>query len=292
MSIKKDTLQLLWATSFGMCAFPGCGQELICSETQDIIGHVCHIVAQKPTGPRGDASYTSEQLDQFDNLLLLCPIHHAIVDKDTAKYTVEALKDMKALHYARTKERLQDGLPWKVNISQIYYLNIPRLASLPTKNLCMLNMDIMGQHKCLHSLGFELNVILREYTGVLNQLEVCARPLDSDWEGFTAGQIISFDDNFRTKNVPGLDEYNSSKFCLTGNLDADPILYKKVGKRKLVLTLDPKWITATTSFANFKTGRVDVAGLAVIKSATKQLIVATPYVLGTPRNEFWEQFFC
>ena len=162
MAIKEDTLKLLWATSFGICAFPGCWQELICTGTKDIIGHVCHIVAQKPTGPRGDASYTREQLDDYDNLLLLCPTHHTVVDKDTDTYTVEALKNMKASHYAEMKGLLQKGEPWKVNVSQIYYLNIPRLASLPMKDHRMLKMDVMGEHKCLHSMGYELTFLLRQ----------------------------------------------------------------------------------------------------------------------------------
>lgn len=291
MSIKEDTLRLLWATSFGTCAFPGCHQELVCTKTNDVIGHVCHIVARKPTGPRGDASYTREQLDHFDNLLLLCPTHHAIVDKDTDTYTVEALKDMKALHYADMKELLQKGEPWKVNVSQIYYLNVPRLASLPRKDQKMLNMDIMGEHKCLHSMGLELSTLLLQYKEILNRLEICSQPLGFYWENLKAGQIVSFDTKFRTKNVPGLDEYRPSTYCLKGDLDKDPILYIKKANRRFVLTLDPRWLTTTTSFVNFKMGWADVAGLAVIKYSSKQEVVATPYLLGTPKNDLWDALF-
>lgn len=290
MSIKEGTLRRLWASSFGTCAFPGCRQELVCTKTNDIIGHVCHIVAKNPTGPRGNASYTREQLDDFDNLLLLCPTHHTIVDKDTDTYTVETLKGMKELHYAEMKGLLQKGEPWKVNVSQIYYLNIPRLASLPMKGSGMLNMDVMGGHKCLHSMGYELAGLLQQYKGILNRIEVCSRRLDSNWEDLKAGQIVSFDEKFRTKNVPGLDEYRPSTYCLKGDLDKDPILYRKNSNRRFILTLDPRWLTATTSFVNFKMGWVDVAGLAVIKYSSKQKVVATPYLLGTPKNDMWDEF--
>lgn len=290
MSITRETLALLWATSFGTCAFPGCGQELVCVKTNDVIGHVCHIVARKPAGPRGDPSYTAEQLDHFSNLLLLCPTHHAIVDRDTDTYTVEALKDMKALHYADRKQALQEGQPWSVNVSQLYYLNIPRLAALPNKNGSLLNMDIMGSHRCLHDMGYELGYILQQYKEILNRLEICAAPLGPSFDGLKPGQVISFDDKFRTKNVPGPDECRQSSYSLTGDLDRDPILYLKRGGKKLVLTLDPRWMTTTTSFVNFRMGWVDLAGLAVVKASGGETVIATPYMLGTPKNEFWDQF--
>lgn len=288
MAISNDTLRLLWATSFGMCAFPGCQHELICTQTNDIIGQVCHIVAQKPTGHRGDISYSKEQLDQFDNLILLCPTHYTTIDRDTETYTVEALKDMKALHYADMKQSLQKGKPWDLNVSQFYYLNIPRLVSLPMKDNALLNMDIMGGHKCLHDLGFELNYVMRQFSEILTRLEIGAQPLQSNLDNLKVGQIVSLDNKFRTKNVPGIDEYSASSFRLKGDLEKDPILYTKMGKRKFVLTIDPRWITTTTSFVNFKMGWIDIAGIAVVKYAGDELVVATPYMIGTPKNTFWD----
>jgi hypothetical protein len=126
MPVKKQTLSLLWASSCGICAFPECEQELVCSETKDIIGHICHIVAQKPTGPRGNNSYTYEEINHIDNLILLCPTHHRIVDTDTEKYSIECLKDMKAKHISNMKTLLHTGMPWKLNISQFYYLKSAR----------------------------------------------------------------------------------------------------------------------------------------------------------------------
>jgi len=134
MAPKRYVLFRLWADSLGICAYPECCQELICNTEEDIIGHICHIVAKKPTGPRGDSNYPAERLDDYDNLILLCPTHHTIVDKNVEKYTIAKLKEMKSTHYTTIKQQLQTGSPWKLNISQIYYLNIPRLASLPYRD--------------------------------------------------------------------------------------------------------------------------------------------------------------
>ena len=122
-------------------------------------------------------------------------------------------------------------------------------------------------------------------------MEVCSQPLDSHWENLEVGQIVSFDTKFRTKNVPGLDEYSPSAYCLKGDLDKDPILYIKKNNRRFVLTLDPRWLTTSTSFANFRMGWVDVAGLAVIKYSDEQMAVATPYLLGVPKNDLWDMLF-
>lgn len=290
MSIDRKTLSLLWATSFGLCAYPGCNQELTCIETKDIIGNVCHIIAKNYRGPRGDISYTNEELDCFDNLILLCPTHHSIVDHDTDKYTVNVLKNMKVMHYMKMKERLHSGMPWSLNISQIYYLNIPRLASLPIKDNSILDMDILADKKCLHDMGFELNYILNKYMGVLNNLDICALSLQDCWENFNVGQIIAFDGKFRTKNVPGLDEYRASSFSLKGNLDKDPQLYLKQNNEKFILQIDPRWLATTTSFVNFKLGWIDVAGIAVVKYYDDEIIIATPYVIGIPKNDFWDMF--
>ena len=122
-------------------------------------------------------------------------------------------------------------------------------------------------------------------------MDVCAVPLHSCWKTFRPGQIISFDDKFRTKNVPGLDEYNPNKFSLTGDLRYDPHVYIKSDNEKFVLTLDPKWLATTTSFVNFKMGWIDITGLAVVKSVDPEKIVATPYIIGTPKNELWDMLF-
>jgi len=60
-----------------------------------VTGRICHIRARNPEGPRYDASQTEEARNSFENLILLCPIHHDVIDADEISYTVERLAQLK-----------------------------------------------------------------------------------------------------------------------------------------------------------------------------------------------------
>jgi len=110
MSISLKTHKMLWGRAASRCAFPGCRQELVmdASQTDDesLIGEACHIVAQSPSGPRGDSPLTPEQHDHYDNLILLCRNHHKRVDDQENTYTVQCLLEMKAAHEKWVRETL------------------------------------------------------------------------------------------------------------------------------------------------------------------------------------------
>jgi hypothetical protein len=50
---------------------------------------------------------TDEERHGFNNLLLLCPVHHAVVDDDETAYTVERLLAMKADHESANADGLE-----------------------------------------------------------------------------------------------------------------------------------------------------------------------------------------
>jgi tetratricopeptide (TPR) repeat protein len=83
------------------------------SETDDesLVGDTCHIVAESPSGPRGDSPLTRKQRDQYDNLILLCKVHHKLVDDQRNTYTVERLREMKVVHEKWVRESLQPTSP-------------------------------------------------------------------------------------------------------------------------------------------------------------------------------------
>ena len=63
-----------------------------------IIADICHIEAVESNGPRYNPTQSNEQRHSFDNLILLCPNHHRLIDTDPEKYTVEVLKKIKNDH--------------------------------------------------------------------------------------------------------------------------------------------------------------------------------------------------
>lgn len=102
MSITAKTRKMLWGRAGARCSFDGCQIELIkLSEagTEDaILGEEAHIIAQRKDGPRGEISIESPRIDLYENLILLCPTHHTLVDAQPEKYTVDVLHQMKRIH--------------------------------------------------------------------------------------------------------------------------------------------------------------------------------------------------
>jgi hypothetical protein len=52
----------------------------IANEPAAVVGQTAHIVAHGDQGPRADPSYPSERRNLAENLVLLCPTHHVLVD--------------------------------------------------------------------------------------------------------------------------------------------------------------------------------------------------------------------
>ena len=124
MGISLKTHKMLWGRAANRCAFPECRRELVmdASETDDesLIGEECHIVAREQNGPRGDSPLASESRDKYENLILLCNIHHKVIDDQPNTYSVQALKEMKASHEKWVRTSLQDFDPARQHDDELY----------------------------------------------------------------------------------------------------------------------------------------------------------------------------
>ncbi|BBU22619.1 HNH endonuclease [Mycobacterium xenopi] len=45
-----------------------------------VVGEEAHIRSGRPDGPRYDPDYPSADIDKYENLMLLCPTHHTLID--------------------------------------------------------------------------------------------------------------------------------------------------------------------------------------------------------------------
>lgn len=93
-----------------MCAFPGCGQWLVeeasAADRPAVIGQMAHIVAHSDRGPRANTSYPSTRRNLAENLILLCPTHHVLVDAQDSTYTVDELRRWKESQKRLVREAL------------------------------------------------------------------------------------------------------------------------------------------------------------------------------------------
>jgi len=98
---SQPTIKRLFAVSGNICAFPKCPLPLVDKESEKVTGRICHIKARNEGGARYDANQTSEERHGFENLVLMCPVHHDVIDSDEESYTVERLLEIKANHEKR-----------------------------------------------------------------------------------------------------------------------------------------------------------------------------------------------
>jgi HNH endonuclease len=101
---------MLWGLAAARCAYPGCPRKLVedSTETDDptLVGENCHIVAEADDGPRGDRSMPIEDRNRYANLILMCSVHHKIIDDQVATWTVEKLQQSKRDHEAWVEQSL------------------------------------------------------------------------------------------------------------------------------------------------------------------------------------------
>ncbi len=99
--ISDATKKKLFALSGNQCCYPGCNERVYKLEDEALLGEICHIKAVNPTGARYDPELPEEQVNTYDNLIILCPNHHTIIDKNEGKYSAQILKSWKEEHESK-----------------------------------------------------------------------------------------------------------------------------------------------------------------------------------------------
>ena len=94
---KLETIKILYGLSRNLCAFPGCAALMII-EDNIVSSTIAHIQGKRPDSPRYNSNMTDEERDSVQNLIVLCPNHHNLVDKDPKMYNTEFLMQMKTNH--------------------------------------------------------------------------------------------------------------------------------------------------------------------------------------------------
>lgn len=91
MSITETTKKLLYAKSGNRCMFENCEHRLF--DNHNNISEIAHISGKKKGSARYDPNETN--VDDESNLIVLCRIHHKIIDNNEEIYTKEYLLNMK-----------------------------------------------------------------------------------------------------------------------------------------------------------------------------------------------------
>jgi hypothetical protein len=107
---RGKTIKVLFAMSGNQCAHPDCPAAIVQPPTKAsealIVGQIAHIYAVSDNGPRGKPGLSEEERNSPDNLLLLCPTHHVVVDGQHESYPAPLLFQWKERHERKFREKL------------------------------------------------------------------------------------------------------------------------------------------------------------------------------------------
>src|SRR4051794_26506610 len=108
MAMTDRDRKILWGRAGNRCAM--CRRVLVAERTdgdpEAVVGDEAHIAARSPGGARyGECE--APIVDAYENRVLLCKVHHKIVDDQPGEYTVDRLHRIKADHEAWVDSTLE-----------------------------------------------------------------------------------------------------------------------------------------------------------------------------------------
>jgi len=121
--LTEPTRRIVWAKSAGRCQFRNCNipliGHLVAGNRGANKGYVAHIIADSPSGPRGDKVLSEKLENDPDNVMLLCDPCHREIDKENPdKYSAELLRGMKREHEEWVQTVLSAGPESRSHILQ------------------------------------------------------------------------------------------------------------------------------------------------------------------------------
>src|SRR5689334_6175687 len=94
--ISLSVIKTLFASSSNVCAYTRCEEKLTDPRWDTVNAEIAHISGERPTAPRWDGSMTDAERNGYENLILLCPKHHKLIDRLRPNdHSVEVLQEMK-----------------------------------------------------------------------------------------------------------------------------------------------------------------------------------------------------
>ena len=101
MAISDKTKRLLLSRSGGYCQNPACHRKLfVFFQNGEVtsLGELAHVIGQSEQGPRGRSDLGTKKRDEHENIILLCPTCHTLIDKSLDQFSVKTLREWKRRH--------------------------------------------------------------------------------------------------------------------------------------------------------------------------------------------------
>jgi hypothetical protein len=297
---SSGVVRLLRDRVGGLCSNPDCKQATVgpSRERGDrsvIIGQAAHIRAAAQGGARFDPSQSHEERSSIENGIWLCSNCAALVDKNLGSdFPVKVLQEWKRMAEsqaakAQTQPKTFREENWQGEFSHFTYLNIPRLAMWAGLGGYRIDLSFLEGVSCLHELGFSLVRVMSEFEELIRELSIQAVQLDrvaESREDFT-GVTASFDGTFYTKNGPSISSDGHLSQVPTDWNNA-PHIYRKIKGLKFAVVYDPRWVTTSTAYVEFRGGRRRFKGIGIVKEVNREdcYSIISPLIIGHPKPDF------
>lgn len=99
LELSQPAKNLLWSESGGHCQNPQCRADLhLIAERERLhIGEFAHVIPASTVGPRAEEGRKLTEQDRAkpENIVLLCPTCHTVIDKAPTAYPAVTLRDWK-----------------------------------------------------------------------------------------------------------------------------------------------------------------------------------------------------
>lgn len=277
-----------------LCSNPQCRRSTVgpgdSPDSTRIVGRSAHIHAASAGGPRFDPGQDEDARHSIENAIWLCATCADLIDKDGGvDYPAETLLDWKRRAEAIARVQLQHGhvgeAVWHQEFTHLQYVNVPRLLSLAAMQGIEVG-EVAPPGGWLHNEGAALVRLLLALEQLLNRMRLQALPLDAllSAEHEMTGATFSFNRRFYTRNGPFVDTRGAPP-PVPADWRRAAHLHCRLGPKRLVMVMDPRWFTTTTSFVEFRSGQGTFAGLAFLKRAHPEddVLLASPIVIGFPQ---------
>ncbi|MGW7312662.1 Shedu anti-phage system protein SduA domain-containing protein [Streptomyces sp. NPDC054865] len=108
-TLPAATIRAAIALAGGRCSFAGCPSPRTLDNGLPLL-EIAHISSFSPGGPRYAPELAIDDQDLGENIMILCPTHHVLVDRNPETYSTEVLIRLRESHHARVASGLSTSV--------------------------------------------------------------------------------------------------------------------------------------------------------------------------------------
>lgn len=131
--IIASTRRQLVALSGARCSLESCQRPLAIGQTS-FIGEVAMIESAIENAPRFNSKLTLDNLTSLDNLILLCPTCHCLVDKRPNVYSTSWLKAARKKHMENLLSIISPTQPVEIKLDEYTEISLKEAIDIWDKN--------------------------------------------------------------------------------------------------------------------------------------------------------------